>query len=160
MSYYAVAQEMQGFVRNKSITCMHINYSNNHISVIIKILIYLFWHKILRHAGYTPVSGWGFLLFKSSQHLAWVLVSLTDLSGDISVCTKFNFSPGIVTGHEMGLATTLPPKHATGFTCPKSIHSCRYFLPSNSCVICSCIFAFCLKIAVRHQCWKLVKFCP
>ncbi len=30
------------------------------------------------------------------------------------------------------------------FTYPKGVHSYRYFLPSNSYVMCSCIYAFCL----------------
>ncbi len=37
-----------------------------------------------------------------------------------------------------------------GFTYPKGVHSYRYFLPSNSFVICSCIYVFCLRIAIRQ----------
>ncbi len=33
------------------------------------------------------------------------------------------------------------------FTYLKGVHSYRYFLPSNSYVICSCIYAFCPRIA-------------
>ncbi len=43
-----------------------------------------------------------------------------------------------------------------GFTYPKDVHSDRYLIPSNSFVICLCIYAFCLRIAIgqpMHTSW-------
>ncbi len=36
-------------------------------------------------------------------------------------------------------------------TCPKGVHSFRYFPYANSFVTCPCIYAFCLRITIRHS---------
>ena len=43
------------------------------------------------------------------------------------------------------------PKASHRLTYPKGVHSFRYFSYVICFVICSCIYAFCLRIAIRHS---------
>ncbi len=72
-----------------------------------------------------------------------------DRQTDPGLSTNFLIScltRSIVIRHE-GTDSKMPMHR---FTYPKGVHSYRYFLPSNSYVICSCIYAFCLRIAIRQ----------
>ena len=59
----------------------------------------------------------------------------------------------------IGLLARCPMGHRLRFyetyhrlTYPKGVHSFRYFPYENTIVVCSCIYAFCLRIAIATQC--------